>query len=195
MVAQSQPLYDTDSMGINPSDEGCITRCADMPGLQVQARCWSHACHADAVTHCCCCCCCCDKLLLLRQAAAATAATTAAVSSSCCMQMHVHLAPIQDTLLNAIIAVYKSPNTTWHVDCGGYSTLNNCKPLATGVKPDPSKHLKVSGCLLTSVIYTTIQVQYQCHNPGGGGRGTSSHPQHQPMRQGSAWHAAPSLSL
>lgn len=86
-----------------------------------------------------------DVLLLLLQ-------LTAAASSSCCMQMHIHLAPIQATLLKAIQDVYKSGNATWHLDCGGYSTLRNCKPLGPKDQIDPAKHLKVSERLPTSVI-------------------------------------------
>lgn len=67
--------------------------------------------------------------------------------------MHVHLAKVKNDpsvkLLDAISDVHsKVKKTTWHIDCGGGSTLRNCKPLGPNDPVDPAKHLKVSEWLV-----------------------------------------------
>lgn len=46
--------------------------------------------------------------------------------------------------MKAITEVHKQGYTSWHVDCGGHSTLSNCHALQKSDTPDPDHHLKVS---------------------------------------------------
>jgi hypothetical protein len=59
--------------------------------------------------------------------------------------MHVHLAEVKTTLMKAVSDVHHTlGKTTWHVNCGGGTTLNNCRVLKSSETPNPDTDLKVS---------------------------------------------------
>jgi hypothetical protein len=62
------------------------------------------------------------------------------------LQMHVHLAEVFPSLLDAIAAVQKSGKTSSFIDCVGSRQTSSCKPKDKG---DINKNIKVrtASCL------------------------------------------------